>query len=54
MTVSRPYGEPKPAEQALAECLSLIGRQFTKTAVGALAHLHSGGELNGEPELVSA
>jgi diguanylate cyclase (GGDEF)-like protein len=53
MTVSRPYGEPKPADEALAECMSLVGRQFTKTAVGALVQLHSDGELT-EQELLPA
>src|SRR5205085_4456442 len=54
MTVSRPFGTPKAPDEALAECLSLVGRQFTKTAVGALVQLHSGGELTGQRQLVSA
>jgi HD-GYP domain-containing protein (c-di-GMP phosphodiesterase class II) len=54
MTVSRPYGDPKPPDEALEECVSLVGRQFTKTAVGALLQLHADGELSGEEELATA
>jgi diguanylate cyclase (GGDEF)-like protein len=54
MTVSRPYGQPKHPQEALEECLSLVGRQFTKTAVSALRQLHSEGDLTGERELLSA
>ena len=54
MTVSRPYALPKPADEAMAECNGLVGRQFTKTAISALAQLHADGELTGDPELVSA
>jgi diguanylate cyclase (GGDEF)-like protein len=45
MTVSRPYGALKELDQALAECVSLVGRQFSKTAVAALVSLHDAGEL---------
>jgi HD-GYP domain-containing protein (c-di-GMP phosphodiesterase class II) len=45
MTVSRPYSSPKTSEQALAECIDLIDRQFARTAVDALAVLQARGEL---------
>ncbi len=45
MTISRPYGDPKPDDEALGECIRLVGRQFTKTAISALTRLHAGGEL---------
>ncbi len=45
MTQSRSYSLPKRPDAALAECVELIGRQFTKTAVGALVQLHAAGEL---------
>jgi diguanylate cyclase (GGDEF)-like protein len=45
MTVSRSYSLPKPPDAALAECVDLVGRQFTKTAVAALVQLHAAGEL---------
>jgi diguanylate cyclase (GGDEF)-like protein/putative nucleotidyltransferase with HDIG domain len=48
MTISRPYSLPKTVDQALGECFSLIGLQFTQTAVAALMELHSRGELAGE------
>jgi diguanylate cyclase (GGDEF)-like protein/putative nucleotidyltransferase with HDIG domain len=54
MTGSRSYSVPKPVETALAECISLVGRQFTKTAVGALVQLHSAGELENRDALVEA
>ena len=54
MTVSRPYADPRPDDEALAECVRLVGRQFTKTAVSALVRLHAGGELRNEAELTSA
>jgi HD-GYP domain-containing protein (c-di-GMP phosphodiesterase class II) len=50
MTISRPYSVPKTMEQAISECESLIGRQFTRSAVGALIQLYESGELgNREP-----
>ncbi|HEY2769664.1 MAG TPA: diguanylate cyclase [Solirubrobacteraceae bacterium] len=45
MTQSRSYSLPKRPDDALAECVDLIGRQFTKTAVEALVTLHAAGEL---------
>jgi diguanylate cyclase (GGDEF)-like protein len=54
MTVSRPYSLPKSVEQALAECVSLIGRQFTEGAVNALLALHAAGELGPDhPALIA-
>ncbi len=50
MTISRPYGDPKPDDEALAECIRLVGRQFTKTAISALVRLHAGGELRVDAE----
>jgi diguanylate cyclase (GGDEF)-like protein len=47
MTISRPYSLPKSIEEALAECIELVGSQFTENAVQALTQLHSGGELGG-------
>jgi diguanylate cyclase (GGDEF)-like protein len=49
MTVSRPYGVPKGVDQALAECVDLVGRQFTEAAVAALIQLHAEGLLSHEP-----
>jgi diguanylate cyclase (GGDEF)-like protein len=37
MTTERFYNEPKPKREALAECLSLSGSQFSPTACDALA-----------------
>ena len=37
MTVARPYSRPKSEADALAECRSLVGAQFTSAAVAALA-----------------
>jgi diguanylate cyclase (GGDEF)-like protein/putative nucleotidyltransferase with HDIG domain len=48
MTVNRTYSLPKSPTEALAECVSLIGSQFTSTAVAALAKLYAAGELRGE------
>jgi diguanylate cyclase (GGDEF)-like protein len=45
MTVSRPYSVPKTPKVALEECVSLIGRQFTRGAVEALLELHARREL---------
>ncbi len=45
MTVSRPYSSPRGSEEALSECIALIGRQFTQAAVNALVSLHASGEL---------
>jgi diguanylate cyclase (GGDEF)-like protein/putative nucleotidyltransferase with HDIG domain len=47
MTVSRSYSLPKPVDEALAECSSLVGAQFTAGAVVALRRLHAAGELDG-------
>ena len=46
MTISRPYSVPKTAQEALGECESLIGRQFTRSAVGALIQLYEDHELS--------
>jgi HD-GYP domain-containing protein (c-di-GMP phosphodiesterase class II) len=45
MTQSRSYSLPKRPDDAPAECVDLVGRQFTKTAIGALVKLHAAGEL---------
>jgi len=45
MTISRPYSLPKTVDEALAECGSLIGLQFTEDAVVALMQLQLSGEL---------
>jgi len=45
MTISRPYSLPKTVEEAVSECESLIGLQFTEGAVGALLQLHCAGKL---------
>jgi diguanylate cyclase (GGDEF)-like protein len=37
MTVARPYSRARSAADALAECRSLVGAQFTSAAVSALA-----------------
>jgi diguanylate cyclase (GGDEF)-like protein len=47
MTISRPYSSPKTVDEALQECVELIGRQFTQGAVSALLELHAAGELGG-------
>jgi HD-GYP domain-containing protein (c-di-GMP phosphodiesterase class II) len=39
MTSVRSYSPAKPAKQALAECLSLAGSQFTPKACKALAEV---------------
>ena len=39
MTISRPYGLPKPVPEALVECRELAGSQFTVAAVEALLAL---------------
>ena len=39
MTTDRSYSPPKPEAEALAECLSLAGSQFSPTACKALASL---------------
>jgi diguanylate cyclase (GGDEF)-like protein/putative nucleotidyltransferase with HDIG domain len=46
MTLSRPYSTPKPFADALAECSSLVGEQFTRPAVEALVALYRAGELS--------
>lgn len=45
MTVSRPYSRPKSPADAVAEIVSLQGRQFTAEAAAALVALHERGEL---------
>jgi diguanylate cyclase (GGDEF)-like protein/PAS domain S-box-containing protein len=45
MTVSRSYGTRKTYDQALEECRSLVGRQFTADALEALEELHRRGLL---------
>jgi diguanylate cyclase (GGDEF)-like protein/putative nucleotidyltransferase with HDIG domain len=40
MIVGRPYSVPKSPREALAECVELIGRQFTNVAVDALSKVH--------------
>jgi diguanylate cyclase (GGDEF)-like protein len=52
MTLGRPYGEPKSADEALAECLELVGQQFTGTAVAALVELHDAGVVSASVEAV--
>jgi diguanylate cyclase (GGDEF)-like protein/putative nucleotidyltransferase with HDIG domain len=47
MTAGRPYSEPKNTDCALSECAQLAGRQFTRTAIGALMKLHAIGDLDG-------
>jgi diguanylate cyclase (GGDEF)-like protein len=42
MTVARPYSRPKSEADALAECRSLVGAQFTSASVAALAAAVSG------------
>jgi diguanylate cyclase (GGDEF)-like protein len=49
MTISRPYSHPKRADEALSECIELVGHQFTEAAVTALVALHTEGELPAEP-----
>lgn len=46
MTRGRAYSAPKPVQAALQECAELVGRQFTRAAVGALLKLHANGELD--------
>jgi diguanylate cyclase (GGDEF)-like protein len=46
MVSGRSYSDPKTIEAALHECMELAGIQFTRSAVGALLALHSGGELD--------
>ena len=53
MTVSRPYSLPKTVEEALGECVRLIGRQFTRSAVAALLNLHKAGQLVREDEALA-
>jgi diguanylate cyclase (GGDEF)-like protein len=46
MTLSRPYSAPRTVEDALRECRSLVGRQFSEEAVGALEELARSGAFN--------
>lgn len=39
MTVARPYGTPRPPEQAWRQCCAGAGRQFDETAVAALGRV---------------
>jgi HD-GYP domain-containing protein (c-di-GMP phosphodiesterase class II) len=45
MTVRRAYCEPKAVDTAVAECVELVGRQFTAAAVDALVGLRDDGRL---------
>ena len=45
MTVSRPYATRKTHEEAMEECRTLVGRQFTGEAVAALEALNDRGLL---------
>lgn len=44
MTAGRGWAPPRSAEEALLECASLAGSQFTEVAVSALMRLEHGGE----------
>jgi diguanylate cyclase (GGDEF)-like protein len=46
MTSGRAYSAAKHPAVAISECAKLVGRQFTKLAVGALLKLHAAGELD--------
>jgi diguanylate cyclase (GGDEF)-like protein len=48
MTAGRSYSPCKDPEAAIVECIELIGRQFTETAVSALTRVHASGELTGD------
>ncbi|MFL5821960.1 MAG: diguanylate cyclase [Solirubrobacteraceae bacterium] len=50
MRTDRAYQPAKTPDTALAECAELIGTQFTQTAVGALMHLHSTGDLDDQAD----
>jgi diguanylate cyclase (GGDEF)-like protein len=54
MTVSRSYSLPKGVEEALEECIELVGSQFTERAVAALRALHESGDLWQEETLGQA
>jgi HD-GYP domain-containing protein (c-di-GMP phosphodiesterase class II) len=45
MTLSRPYSMPKTVNDAIGECVRLVGKQFSERAVDALLQLHAAGEL---------
>src|SRR4051794_5782978 len=45
MTLSRPYSAPRSTADALRECRSLVGRQFSEDAVAALEELAARGAL---------
>jgi len=45
MTLSRPYSAPRSTPDALRECRSLVGRQFSEEAVAALEELAERGAL---------
>jgi putative nucleotidyltransferase with HDIG domain len=47
MTASRPYSLPKSPDEALAECVQLVGKQFTKPAVEAMIRVQ--GEAKAAP-----
>jgi HD-GYP domain-containing protein (c-di-GMP phosphodiesterase class II) len=46
MTSGRTYSSAKSVDAALRECAELVGRQFTRSAFGALLKLHAEGELD--------
>jgi HD-GYP domain-containing protein (c-di-GMP phosphodiesterase class II) len=46
MTMSPRDRLPKNADEALAECVKLVGSQFSATAVAALIQLHAAGDLD--------
>ena len=48
MTLSRPYSAPRTIPEALTECRSLVGRQFSEPAVTALEMLAAAGALESE------
>jgi HD-GYP domain-containing protein (c-di-GMP phosphodiesterase class II) len=50
MRRGRPYRPAKTPDAALAECVGLIGSQFTRAAVGALMQLHAVGDLDDDHE----
>lgn len=54
MRSGRAYRPAKSPDAALAECAGLMGIQFTRTAIGALMHLHALGDLDdGHDRLLS-
>src|SRR3954454_19133626 len=45
MTLSRPYSAPRSIDDALRECRSLVGQQFTADAVAALEQMSQGSRV---------